>query len=78
MAQASKLWQVIGVSLLLRVIAIVAVGFFEHIEKGETSITDIDYKVYSDATKYPSPYGRHTYRYTPLLSYMMGLNYTLY
>jgi len=41
-------------------------------------VTDIDYKVYSDSTKYPKPYERHTYRYTPLLSYMMALNYTVY
>ena len=37
-------------------------------------ITDIDYKVYTDASLYDSPYDRHTYRYTPLLAYMMKWN----
>ena len=39
--------------------------------------SDIDYSVYTDAAGYlangGSPYDRHTYRYTPLLAYMMVL-----
>ena len=78
MAQKSKLWQTIGISLFLRIALIVIVGMYENIQKGELFVTDIDYKVYSDSNLYPTPYGRHTYRYTPLLSYMMTLNYTVY
>lgn len=43
--------------------------------KQELNGTDIDYKVYTDAAYYDSPYERHTYRYTPLLAYMMKFNH---
>lgn len=44
--------------------------------------TDIDYYVYSDASQYltenGSPYDRHTYRYTPILAYLMLPNVLIY
>jgi phosphatidylinositol glycan class M len=52
-----------------------------HDSKGESlndKFSDIDYGVYTDAARYvlnkESPYSRHTYRYTPLVSYLMLVN----
>lgn len=40
-----------------------------------TNIVDVDYKVYLDSSLYDSPYQRHTYRYSPILSYLMAPSY---
>lgn len=40
-------------------------------------MTDVDYKVYTDAALYDSPYERHTYRYSPVLAYVMGFNHSV-
>lgn len=48
----------------------------------EVKFTDVDYYVYSDAAKYilngESPYSRYTYRYTPLLAYLMLPNFWIH
>lgn len=59
--------------------AILRVGFLIYGEWQDrvmdVKYTDIDYKVYSDASNYvaqgKSPYLRHTYRYTPALAYLL-------
>ena len=60
-------------ALTIRLVIIVW-GEYQHSLTG-IDYSDIDYKVYTDGAKYVmqggSPFERHTYRYTPLLSYLM-------
>lgn len=52
----------------------VYISKWENITKQKLAGTDIDYKVYTDAAFYESPYDRHTYRYSPILAYLMIFN----
>lgn len=68
---------VIAAGLLIRLALIMYVSTKEDIMNQEISLTDIDYKVYSDAATpdCANPYlCHHTYRYSPLLGYLMGWN----
>lgn len=63
----------LAVGLLIRIILI----FYSEIQDkyAEVPFTDIDYKVLSDGARHVlnshSPFERHTYRYTPLLAYLL-------
>ncbi|XP_044269911.1 GPI mannosyltransferase 1 [Tribolium madens] len=68
------------VSLIVR-LALVAYGAY-HDQVSSVPYTDIDYKVFTDAARHvldhKSPYERHTYRYSPLVAYLMVPNITLH
>lgn len=63
------------IGTILRLLVILVTSQYENILKHQLSFTDIDYKVYTDAVMRDSPYDRHTYRYTPLLAYLMEFNH---
>lgn len=64
------------ISVFIR-LAFIAYGTF-HDHYAEVPFTDIDYRVVSDASRHiinnQSPYKRHTYRYTPILAYLLTGN----
>lgn len=70
-------WLVLAVlGLLLRIWIINKVSQDDNIFEGKYSaFTDLDYKVFLDASLFDSPYERHTYRYSPVLAWIMSPSY---
>lgn len=63
----------------LRIYLIEALTWDNNILEGRFNVfTDLDYKVYLDASLYDNPYKRHTYRYSPLLALIMSPSYVLH
>lgn len=60
-------------AFLIRVVFIIYASY--HDEFSNVPYTDVDYKVFSDASRHilnnKSPYERHTYRYTPLIAFLL-------
>ncbi|ETW56148.1 hypothetical protein PFUGPA_01809 [Plasmodium falciparum Palo Alto/Uganda] len=70
-------WLIFFVGIIIRII-IYYYGRWQD-KNFNVKFTDVDYYVFSDAAKYvlmnKSPYERYTYRYTPLLAYIMIPNF---
>ena len=67
-------------SLILRVVLVISGSYLDTIS--DVPYTDVDYKVFTDASRYvldnASPYDRHTFRYTPLLAFFVTPNILLH
>ncbi|CAK4034969.1 glycosyltransferase family 50 [Lecanosticta acicola] len=68
----SRLWRpslIFLISILLRL----ALLLYSRWQDAHSPLkyTDIDYYVFTDAARFPSPYDRATYRYTPLLAWLL-------
>ncbi|XP_054284926.1 GPI mannosyltransferase 1-like [Macrosteles quadrilineatus] len=66
----------LGIGLTARLLLICYAEIQDKVS--EVQYTDIDYKVFTDAARHvfksESPYERYTYRYTPLIAYMLTPN----
>lgn len=71
-----SMWVHCVIAFVIRLMLITYANY--HDKHFKVPYTDVDYKVYTDAARYimkgGSPYDRHTYRYTPLLAWLMAPN----
>lgn len=69
----------LNIGLAIRIVLILYSSF--HDVHFEVPYTDIDYKVFTDAAKHvydgESPYKRHTYRYSPIMAFLLLPNIIL-
>lgn len=67
-------------ALLIRIIFVIYGSY--HDEISNVPYTDVDYKIFTDASRLvlnnSSPYERHTYRYTPLIAFLLIPNILLH
>lgn len=68
------------IALIVRIILVIYSQI--HDELSEVPYTDVDYKVFTDASRHilnnNSPFDRHTYRYTPLIAFLLIPNVVLH
>lgn len=71
-----KYINIVLISIVLRTGLILFGDHFE--DQQHLGLTDIDYKIYTEAGEIVqnggSPYDRHTYRYSPIVAYLMIVN----
>lgn len=70
------MWFHVGIALTARLLLICYAEIQDKVS--EVQYTDVDYRVFTDAARHvlknESPFSRYTYRYTPLLAYMLTPN----
>lgn len=70
----------LAVGIVIRLVLISYAQF--HDRYAEVQYTDVDYKVFTDAARYVvngrSPYLRHTYRYSPIIAFLLTPNVVIH
>lgn len=74
------MWIHLGIGLTIRLLLICYAEIQDNVS--EVQYTDVDYRVFTDAARHvlknESPFARFTYRYTPILAYLLTPNIQLH